>query len=74
MSMFMSVLFRDCFSQSDLHIAPITTPTESDAHAIRTVIRCLLFSNLTLPSFDASGVRLAALRIDTMALLRLGIA
>lgn len=38
------VLLRDCFSQSDLHMAPITMPTESDAQAISTVILGLLFS------------------------------
>ena len=46
-----SVLLRDCFSQSDRHIAPITMPTESDAQAIRTVMLCLLFS-ISLPSFE----------------------
>jgi hypothetical protein len=45
-----SMLLRDCFSQSDLHIAPITMPTESDAQAIRIVITVIIVScsNLTL--------------------------
>jgi hypothetical protein len=37
-----SMLLRDCFSQSDLHIAPITMPTESDAQAIRIVITVII--------------------------------
>jgi hypothetical protein len=44
------MLLRDCFSQTDLHIAPITMPTESDVQAIRIVITVIIVSycNLTL--------------------------
>src|ERR1700721_2409966 len=34
----------DCFSQIDLHIAPITMHTEGAPQAIRTVIHGLLYS------------------------------